>query len=49
MLTEELRAAAQGFRFPGCLTDAEEIAPATSTAPGCSPLPSRGADTYCKS
>ena len=26
MLTEELRAAAQGFRFPGCLADAEEIA-----------------------
>src|SRR5699024_2388836 len=25
MLTEELRAAAQGFRFPGYLTDAEEI------------------------
>ena len=25
MLTEELRAAAQGFRFPGCLMDAEEI------------------------
>ena len=49
MLTEELRAAAQGFRFPGYLTDAEEIAPVMSTAPGCSPLPSRRADTYCKS